>query len=68
MLCRVALKLVIPWYCATTSGVIVHLLAIFSCMSLRYQAKVVALPLLCLESKVLPNDVYHVAQHCPTLS
>jgi hypothetical protein len=60
ILCCVALKLAIPWYCATTSRSILQVLAIFSCIPLRYREKVLALPLLQFESEVLPNNVYHV--------
>jgi hypothetical protein len=67
MLCQVALKLVIPWYYVMNSKVILHVLAMLSCMLLRYQEKVLAFQLH-LESEVLPIDVYHIAQHHPTMS
>jgi hypothetical protein len=68
MFCLVALNLAIPWYCATTSIFILYLLAILSFMSLRYLEKVLAFPLLCFGSEVLPKDLYHDARHYPTLS
>jgi hypothetical protein len=65
----VTLKLSIPWYYATTLGTIdLQVLAIFSCRSMKYQAKVMALPLLHFGSEVFPNYVYHAVRHHPTLS
>jgi hypothetical protein len=58
MLCHIDLKLAIPWYYTTTSGDILQVFSMLSCMSLIYREKVLALPLLHLESEVLPNNVY----------
>jgi len=68
MSCHVALNFSIPWYCMTTSRVILQVLVILSHMLLRYWEKVFAFPLLLSGSKVLPIDVYHVAWKLPNLS
>jgi hypothetical protein len=68
MLWHVALKFAIPWHSATTSKVILHVLSMLSCMSMKYHAKVPMLTLLLLGSEVIPIDVYHATWKRPTLS
>jgi hypothetical protein len=65
MLCLDALKLAMSLNCVTTSGVIHQVLAILSCISVKYLEKVPVFVLLCLGSEFLPNDVYRVARHRP---